>query len=746
MRIALFSLLFCFFPSIAFAQIFQVEFQAKNLQTLDEGRVVYGSDGVTLSFFETRIEADEVLVFREEGRILCEGNVRMSRPGVGVLASSILIDFYSGYFEMEKPSGFFSMEEFTHELLYFTGSTMRGDPNRFIVEDAIMTSCAANCPREYYFKASKVVVKPGKLLEAWNAIFSIAGIPLLYFPYFLADLKRRETGIDFVVGKNKREGLFVRSNYTFLNKAPLIAAVALNYVEKTGNELGLSYKDKVKWFGEESGDYSFRTNKKKAGMGKNTQIKVSQGFRFGDWKGKIDYDRSFQITQVGYGTGRTETKRLNFNLTPPKSKWTLTYNQNDTGSGMQRTTRSNTTLNIPKLQFLFLPLTVNFRMDASKTGTSPKDEEGVLTITSTSKKAGRLFSSWNVKFDKRFDLDGPSYTQDSSQQLQNRVPEFIATFNPKIWSGTFLGEVLYLSGARLTISRWQQGPRNAPKKSSFAELSLDQRKEWSFFNKAVQLTFTQNFLQAYYRTHDARFSYRPTLTLKLTPWKIWTLTSTYTYSKERGGDPFTQPRTGNSENLNLNSVLAKGKKWNFTSGTQYDLKSKRRQPISLNLRYLPSKNSEISLTSSYNRNTRDFGNIAFRYNLRKVPITDFNFALTYDPVKHKITTFNYSLAQRLPRGFSIQTKSQYNRPKGFRVMQEIILTKQNCCTYWQLSWKHLNKEILFKWGVTAFPHDFFKLSAGDEGLFLRTYPEELLEQMAQKGIGTGTTGAPTTPQ
>ncbi|MHA2609458.1 MAG: hypothetical protein V2G48_02535 [bacterium JZ-2024 1] len=739
MRLFLPFFLLVLLPSTALAQLFQIEFQAKTLQTLDEEKVVFGSDGVTLSFLETKIEADEVLVFREEARILCQGNVRMSRPGVGVLASSMLVDFTSGYFEMEQPSGFFSMEEFTYELLYFTGSRLRGDPNRFLIEDAVMTSCSANCPREYHLKASKVSVKPGKLMEAWNATFYIAGIPLLFFPYFVTDLKRRETGVDFLIGKNKTEGWFFRSNYTFLNKVPLIAAVTFDWMQKTGNKYGLSYQNKLKWFGDtQPGKYSYSSNENKRSRNKNTALIISQPFKWGNWMGNFDYNRTFQYTQFNYGTGRTETKRWGVKLNAPKGLGNFEYSQNEQGSGINRTGTSNLTLRFPKFHLFFLPASITFTGNRNKTGKNPSDDEGLLTITTQSQKARGIFSSWNLKWERKFDLDGSSYTQDNRVQLSDRLPEFTAMLNPKIFQGTFLGKSLFLSSGRLSISRWQQGPRSSPKKSSFAELTLEQGKQWSFWNKAVQFTWRQSFAQTFFTTKDAKYSFRPSLNLDLNPMKIWNIKLGYTYSKERGGNPFATPLNGNQENLTVNSTFAKGKKWQFTSGTSYDLKSKRRQPISLSLRLNPSRNSLLNMSSSYNRITRDFGNISVQYNLTKVPRTAFNFSLNYDSIKHKITQFNYQLNQQLPKGFFLSSKSAYNRPRGFRLFQEIILRKQNCCTYWQLSWNYLNKQILFNWGITAFPHDFFRLSHGNEGTFLNTFAEEYL----QKGFGTG---MPTTP-
>ncbi|MFN4182862.1 MAG: hypothetical protein ACK4G3_06645, partial [bacterium] len=475
-------------------------------------------------------------------------------------------------------------------------------------------------------------------------------------------------------------------------------------MQKTGNKYGFSYQNKLKWFGDtQPGRYSYTSNENKRSKNKNTVLTISQPFKWGNWTGNFDYNRTFQYTHFNYGTGRTETKKWGFKLNAPKGLGNFEYSQNKQGSGTNVSENSTFNILFPKFRLFFLPANINFRADRRKTGNNPNDDEGLLTITTQSQKAQGFLSSWNIKWERKFDLDGSSFTQDNTVQLSNKLPEFSATINPKIFQGSFLGKSLFLTSGRISISRWQLGSRNTPKKSSFVELNLEQGKQWNFWNKAIQFSWRQSFVQAFYITKDARFSFRPSLNLDLNPMKIWSIKLGYTYTKERGGNPFATPLNGNQENLTVNSTLAKGKKWQFTSGTSYDLKSKRRQPISLSLQLNPSRNSRVTMNSSYNRITRDFGDISLQYALTKVPLTDFKFSLSYDSINHKIKRFDYQLNQRLPKGFFLSAKSTYNRPKGFRLFQEIILRKLNCCTYWQLSWNYVNKQILFNWGITAFP-------------------------------------------
>jgi lipopolysaccharide assembly outer membrane protein LptD (OstA) len=78
---------------------------------------------------------------------------------------------------------------------------------KYFIKDATFTSCnfeEKDFPVHYYIKAKFMEVIPKDRVVAYNIIFYLQGVPVLWLPIWIIDLKRERFQGAYYVGKGKR--------------------------------------------------------------------------------------------------------------------------------------------------------------------------------------------------------------------------------------------------------------------------------------------------------------------------------------------------------------------------------------------------------------------------------------------------------------------------------------------------------------------------------------------------------------
>jgi LPS-assembly protein len=68
---------------------------------------------------------------------------------------------------------------------------------------------------DYYVKASRMTVVPGKYIEAWNAVLYVKGVPIFYYPYYRRNLGLHANTFTAQPGDDSTFGPFVLGTYSW---------------------------------------------------------------------------------------------------------------------------------------------------------------------------------------------------------------------------------------------------------------------------------------------------------------------------------------------------------------------------------------------------------------------------------------------------------------------------------------------------------------------------------------------------
>ena len=86
----------------------------------------------------------------------------------------------------------------------------------------------------YYVRAGRMIIVPGKYVEAWNAVLYVKGVPAFYYPCFRHTLNPNANTFTFTPGADSLFGPFLYSTYVWRYNDDLDGRVHLDYREKRG--------------------------------------------------------------------------------------------------------------------------------------------------------------------------------------------------------------------------------------------------------------------------------------------------------------------------------------------------------------------------------------------------------------------------------------------------------------------------------------------------------------------------------
>ncbi len=196
-----------------------------------KGRVIVIKDGQKLQAVYARINT-------ETDDVYAAGNVRLQYAG--------------GQWEGEELSGNFGTKEW--EIGESAGSSKpfriiksegaKGQTNGFfVIAGATMTTCTNEYPNcHYHIQTRKVAIKPGDRLKGWGGKFYLGNIPLLYVPYWTADL-RPDFGWMMAPGHSSRLGTYMLTSYKYRMSPIFRGETHVDYM----SERGVAFGQDIKW-------------------------------------------------------------------------------------------------------------------------------------------------------------------------------------------------------------------------------------------------------------------------------------------------------------------------------------------------------------------------------------------------------------------------------------------------------------------------------------------------------------------
>jgi LPS-assembly protein len=154
---------------------------------------------VQVSFDAQVLRSDRVILDKNTGRFIAEGNVVIASPTAYVEGSRAEISY-------EDNTGFIYDGFVKSGQVLFQGSVIRKTgPETYVAEGASYTACTT-CPPAWSFSGSHIDAEIGAYAYIKSAWFYLGGVRFFWLPYLIVPLKsERQTGILFPTFEFQRE-------------------------------------------------------------------------------------------------------------------------------------------------------------------------------------------------------------------------------------------------------------------------------------------------------------------------------------------------------------------------------------------------------------------------------------------------------------------------------------------------------------------------------------------------------------
>lgn len=280
----------------------RVVLDADNAYVLDEENLVVAEGNVRAEYEGRVLTADRLTYNRETGRVRAQGNIVITEPdGTERFAEEIETDarLANGY------AAGFSLRSITGETAAANTAERR---NETITElDRVIFTACELCEGQttptWAIRARKAVLNEETGMYTYrDAVFEIAGVPVVYFPYFSHPDPNAERRSGFLVprfGASTKYGAFLQPRY-YWNISPyqdLVVAPA--FYTKIDPLLEFDYRKRF-YSGDVNLNFSFTNEARFDDDGERLNNKALRGHLFADGRFRIsdDWDWGFAVEEV----------------------------------------------------------------------------------------------------------------------------------------------------------------------------------------------------------------------------------------------------------------------------------------------------------------------------------------------------------------------------------------------------------------------------------------------------------------
>jgi len=200
-----------------------------------EGEVVYdlstgiatATNGIVVKQAGALLTAQRATVNKDTSEVEADGDVRIQREDQVWVGEHIRYNFKTHVMQSEQ----FRTGK---DPFYSTGKELRAATNGIYTAKGGMVTTEDVSEPLMKVRANKIIILPGKYIEAWNAVLFIGEVPVFYFPYYHRTLGPRANHFTFTPGYRSKFGPFLLSTYNWYWGEHLDGALHLDYRVKRG--------------------------------------------------------------------------------------------------------------------------------------------------------------------------------------------------------------------------------------------------------------------------------------------------------------------------------------------------------------------------------------------------------------------------------------------------------------------------------------------------------------------------------
>lgn len=212
---------------------FPIEVNADNVEYIKEKETVKGKGNVVINFKGVKLAADSVTVNLLTKDAYADGNVRIYQADRLYTAEHAYYNFNTEQGKFENTKGLF-------KPFYLRGSIVNKPANKteYHIQNGYVTTSDYSLP-DYRLKAKTIDVYPNDKIILRNIVFEVAGVPILWFPYWYYPLTERDAPFSIVPGYSKRWGVYLLNSAQIYRSENLKVSVAADYRQKHGLAAGI---------------------------------------------------------------------------------------------------------------------------------------------------------------------------------------------------------------------------------------------------------------------------------------------------------------------------------------------------------------------------------------------------------------------------------------------------------------------------------------------------------------------------
>lgn len=685
----------------------QVQVTGDRFRYTPEGTEIEGN--VELKYQELTLRGGRAELDRERVWAVFPGPVTLEGKLYKALGADLRVNLDTENWTIkdaatEVAPDFFS--QYVAEALYLRAQQVTGSPAEIIGERGVGTSCNIWPDPHWMLQSNRVRYFPGDRVVFEKPTLYLFGHRLVRYPWDLVlSLRRKENRFLPEVGRNEVEGYYAKFAYGYILNDENSGFLRLNLTQKRGVGFGIDHLLEAR---TQQGELSLFVEPSQSSFtGRlNHRAQLSRPFT-------SNVDFSFQ-EDSGYGIASSSFNGdLTLRYDTARSQSLIGFQRSIFSSDFSSSSQFAT--NLTHQERIGTTGDWSFRSTYRSSrfaSDQPSDEE-----LETELRWRQQFRAYAVNFltQKRYDIDGSSFTGDSNFFVLNRTPDIaLTTESERLGNFRLFGSGFEATGY---LGHFEQQPDNLDIYRTGLDLRLPGHVQQ--FGDRASLRTSARFQQMFFSDGSAQWvgelqsEYYQRLT------RSWESRLSFNYMRPNGFSPLRQDFFSPTSVLYWQAVrlVPDHMRVNFTFGR--DFHNKFYQDAILRAEIMLSPRNRIELQSGYSVELTQWRPL----NLRWIYATERAWwsavTLNYDLDQTDLTDVSFDIDWLPAAKWRIQFLGGYSGFGGLD-QADVRITRDLHCMLASLTYINQTREIRLGLGIKAFPSDTRTFGVGGRGQYFES--------------------------
>jgi lipopolysaccharide assembly outer membrane protein LptD (OstA) len=194
--------------------------------------IVVATNGVLVKYGDAVVTADTLALHLATHEAIADGHVRIQQHDLLWTSEHVNYNFSTHQLEAQQ----FRTGK---APVFASGEGLHADTTNhvYIATNAVLTTEDISKPA-IKVKAKRIVIIPGKRIDAHSAVVYWGDVPVFYFPFYTRNLGEHANNFNFVPGARTEFGPFLLSSYNWYYNDQLDGIFHLDYRQKRGPGVG----------------------------------------------------------------------------------------------------------------------------------------------------------------------------------------------------------------------------------------------------------------------------------------------------------------------------------------------------------------------------------------------------------------------------------------------------------------------------------------------------------------------------